>query len=305
MKPIIFIHTNDPQLVAATVNAYSLTSRSRHPESFEVRLLRLEETPHLHRREGERFVADGHLLTWRNREAQSHSLLRMMVPQILGFHGRALVLDPDVFALGDVAELLASDMCGKAIVCRTRPGHYGGAPRHYASSVMLLDCSQLTHWRWDERIDAIFRREMDPYPWLFLLREPPDSIGALAEEWNHFDTLTASTKILHNTERSTQPWKTGLPIDYGLDWIGARRLRRPASRVRLRALARRIINPPAPPPRVYQPHPDPRQEWLFFQLLRECLDGGVVSEEFLAEQIRLQYLRPDAFDLIARGASSR
>ena len=48
-------------------------------------------------------------------------------------------------------------------------------------------------------------------PWHFLLSESLDHIGLLEDEWNHCDMLTEATKLLHNTEISTQPWKTGLP----------------------------------------------------------------------------------------------
>ena len=29
-----------------------------------------------------------------------------------------------------------------------------------------------------------------------------------------FRPLTPATKLVHNTQRRTQPWKTGLPVDY-------------------------------------------------------------------------------------------
>ena len=54
-KPTVVIHTNDQQMVAALVSAHSLKSRSRNPHLFEVRLLRLEETPHLYKRHNETF----------------------------------------------------------------------------------------------------------------------------------------------------------------------------------------------------------------------------------------------------------
>ena len=46
-RPTVVIHTNDRQLAAALVSAHSLKSRSRTPDAFDVRILRLEETPFL------------------------------------------------------------------------------------------------------------------------------------------------------------------------------------------------------------------------------------------------------------------
>jgi hypothetical protein len=52
----------------------------------------------------------------------------------------------------------------------------------------------------------------------------------------------------------------------------------------------------------YQPHPDPNQERFFFGLLRECLDKGVVTEELLRDQMKRDYIRHDALDLLRRTA---
>jgi hypothetical protein len=49
---------------------------------------------------------------------------------------------------------------------------------------------------------------------------------------------------------------------------------------------------------VYQPHPDPRQERLFFALLKECLDEGSITRSFLRQAMRKNYLRKDAFTLL-------
>ena len=44
--------------------------------------------------------------------------------------------------------------------------------------------------------------------------EEPASIGLIEAEWNDFDKLTPATKMIHNTRRKTQPWKSGLPVDF-------------------------------------------------------------------------------------------
>jgi hypothetical protein len=49
----------------------------------------------------------------------------------------------------------------------------------------------------------------------------------------------------------------------------------------------------------YQPHPDPRQEQLFFALLRECLEQGSITNQFLRESMRKNYLRKDAFAILS------
>ena len=79
---------------------------------------------------------------------------------------------------------------------------------------MLLDCAQLTHWKVREQFDQLFERTLDYGDWIGLKKEDRSKIGLFENEWNDFDKLTASTKMLHNTKRKTQPWKAGLPADY-------------------------------------------------------------------------------------------
>ena len=144
-KPVVFIHTNEQQMLGAIASAHSFRRQSRHPERFEIRILRLEETPHLHRREGQRYLRMGKMATWHNDDLQSFSPLRRWCRKLMGYQGRALVTDPDVFSVGgDVLELLESDMGGKAVICRNLPAEKGGGAGKWASSVMLLDCARLT-----------------------------------------------------------------------------------------------------------------------------------------------------------------
>jgi hypothetical protein len=286
-KPTVFVHTNDQQMLGALLAAHSFRSRSAHADQFDVKLLRLEETPHLHRREGQRYLRMGKMATWHNDDLQSFSPLRRMVPQVMGYQGRALVTDPDVFSAGgDVYELLTCDMQGKAVMCRNLPADQGGGPGKWATSVMLLDCAKLTDWQWNDEIDAMFDGRLDYKPWIQLAQQDPASIGELSEVWNSFDTLTPDTRLLHMTERSTQPWKTGLPIDFNTNFQGlSGRLRR---WLRQRGWLK--------PSRRYLPHPDRRQEDFFFALLKEGLESGVLSEDFVRRGIATQDIRVDAFE---------
>ena len=291
-RPTVFIHTNEQQRLGALVAAHSFRRQSRHPQRFDVRLLRLEDTPHLYGREGQRYLRVGRMATWHNADLQSFSPLRMMVPQVMRYQGRALVTDPDVFSVGgDVLELLDSDMGGKAVICRNLPAEKGGGAGKWATSVMLLDCAKLAAWRWDEQVDAMFAGRLDYKRWIQLADEPPQAIGELPEIWNSFDKLEADTRLLHMTEIITQPWKTGLPVDFGMNFQG------PAGRLRRWLRQRGLL-----PAKRYRPHPDPRQEELFFSLLQDCLDDKSVSEHDLRRSIASHDVRPDAFALLAAAA---
>lgn len=143
MKPAVFIQTNHKQLVGALVSAYSLRRNSRSADEFEVRIIHHKDYPFFRAREGQKFLRDGGSRVWKNDDLQSFTLLRFMPPKLMGYQGRAVVIDPDVFAVGDVAELLSLDMGSKALMCVARPGH-NGEPDYLASSVMLMNCAQLT-----------------------------------------------------------------------------------------------------------------------------------------------------------------
>ena len=283
MKNTVFIHTNAKQIIGAIVAAHSLKRNSATPDKFDVRIIRREDYSFFDKKEGQTFLRGKEKRIWKNDDLQSFTPLRFMPPELMGYQGRVVIMDPDIFAVRDVNELLERDMQGKAIMAVARAGH--NKRRYYiASSVMLLDCSKLTHWKCEEQFNEMFEMKRDYIPWISLELEDRSTIGLLEPEWNHFDTLNENTKLLHNTKRRTQPWKTGLPVDFtnrnekrfgflASQWFRAKR---------------------------YLQHPDPNQEAFFFNLLGECLDIEVVSEEFVREEIKKRHIRVDALELLAQ-----
>jgi hypothetical protein len=210
----------------------------------------------------------------------------------MNYRGRAVVIDPDVFAVGDVWELLTRDMQGHALMCRPKSGSKG-KKGCLASSVMLLDCEKLTHWRCEEQFNEMFEFKRDYMDWVCLKLEDRDDIGLFEDEWNDFDHLDAQTKMLHNTKRKTQPWKTGLPVDF-----------RPADTFQLFPprhwvrRARRALFGDYGFTGKYKRHPDPGQERFFFSLVRECLDEGVITKDLLREEMEKNHLRHDALSIL-------
>jgi len=291
----VFIHTNHKQIVGALVAQYALRRNSKNNDKFDVRIINTEDFPFLKKRQGQLYLRDGVKRTWLYDDLQSFTPLRFMPPELMNYRGRAVVIDPDIFAASDVWELLSRDMQGKAIMCRMRSGPKGYIDRCMASSVMLLDCGQLTHWRCEQQFEQMFDFKRDYMPWICLKLEPPETVGFFEPEWNDFDKLTPATKMLHNTRRRTQPWKTGLPIDW-----------RPAERFRLfppvawLMRARRHLLGEYALLGNYKPHPDPNQERFFFGLLRECLDQGIISEQMLKDQMSQNHVRHDAFEVLGR-----
>jgi hypothetical protein len=283
MKPTVVIHTNDKQMLGALVSAHSFRRNSRTPDGFDVRIVTANEFPELQER-GQSLIRGGNVREWDPDDLQSFTPVRYAIPGLLGYQGLAVVTDPDVFAVGDVGELFRRDLQEKAIWCTPRPG-YHKITDPLATSVMLLDCAKLKHWRFAEQLGKLWAHEIDYLDWINLRLEDLDTIGLLEPEWNDFDHLTPETKLLHNTKRRTQPWKTGLPIDFTFKERG------------LLNFALPIVRKLAP---NYTRHPDPRQEAYFYALLADALDCGAVTPDEVQEEVRLGHVRPDSEALIER-----
>jgi hypothetical protein len=267
-------------MLGARISAFSYNRNARRPGSFDVRILDTSKFPRLNQ-PGQSILRGGHVRPWDPDDLQSFTPLRFAPPQVMGFKGLAVVTDPDIFGAGDVGELFERDLGGKAIWAVPRPGHNGQAD-YIATSVMLLDCARLKHWEFDRDLDDLFAHRFDYVDWIELKREDRSTIGALGPEWNDFDRLTSRTKLLHTTKRRTQPWKTGLPVDYTLRESGPLDFFR-----RLRS-------------RRYGQHPDRNQEALVFSLLAEMVDTEAMTKTELVEEMAANHIRHDALDLIDR-----
>lgn len=286
MKNTVFIHTNEKQMVGAIVSEHSFKRNSKNPDAFDVKIIRREDFKFFDDFEGKKFLRTGTWRVWKNSDLQSFTPTRFMPPELMNYEGRAVVVDPDVFAVGDVNELFERDMKGHAVMAKPRHGHNGRAD-YVATSVMLLDCAKLKHWKVSKMFADMFAGKLDYEDLITLNAEPKGTVGHLESFWNDFDRLEADTKMIHNTKRRTQPWKTGLPIDF-------------QNRIKIPFVGKLLGTNGIQLPLKYKKHPDPRQEAFFFSLLKECLDQGKVSKAVVEEHMRKKHVRADALDVLAR-----
>jgi hypothetical protein len=293
VKNTVFIHTNEKQILGALVAQHAVRRNSRSPHAFDVRIVKAEEFPFLAVREGQRYLREGKMQVWTNNDLQSFTPLRFVVPELMDHAGRAVATDPDVFAIGDVNELFERDMQGAAVLARRMAADFR-RPGHWASSVMVLDCARLRHWRAEHDFGLLFEAKRDYRDWMWLLREPAGTVSELESVWNDFDNLTPQTRMLHNTHRRTQPWKTGLPADFTTR--GTTRSARWSLLVNRTRKA--LLGANGAPNGRYKPHPDRAQERLFFSLLGECLANGTISEALVRREIGRKHVRPDALRLV-------
>ena len=294
MDHCVFIQANDKQYVGALVAEYALRRNSGHNDKFAIRIMNYDDFPFLRAREGEVYLRDGGKRAWVRDDLQSFTPTRFLPPQLMDYQGRAVVIDPDVFARADIWELLSRDMGGKAIMCRPTSGSKGKRGC-LATSVMLLDNAQLRHWKVEEQFNDMFSFKRDYMDWVCLKYEDRNTIAFFEPEWNDFDHLTEKTRMLHTTKRRHQPWKTALPVDYRA--ADTFRLFPPKHWIRR---ARRALFGDYGFAGTYKQHPDPNQERFFFGLLKECLEQGVISETMLRAEIEKDHIRHDAFEVLDR-----
>jgi hypothetical protein len=221
------------------------------------------------------------MIRYDRRHVQSFTLSRFLPPEIMSFSGRALVIDPDVLALSDIGELLSLDFGDNAIAaCQRAMG--------WETSVMLLDCAKLPHWRIETILGGLKDSSLD-YLDLMWLRNEPNVLG-LQDIWNSHDRIGPDTRLLHMTRMSTQPWKTGLRV-------GATRAdAAPFFGVIPRSLVRRLVGRPEP---RFARHPDEGVERAFMTLFKDAVRAGAVDEAEITDAIARERIRPDIWEHIA------
>ncbi len=284
MKKTVFIHTNNKQILGAYVAKYAIESRLKSDLNITVSIINVDElevfkqfahTAYTH--------APGDERTFDPDDLQSFTLSRFMPPELMGYEGRAIVIDPDIFALCDINELFSLDMKGDAILaCKKKSA--------WDTSVMLLDCAQLRHWKIATILSAL-KDHTKTYKEIMTLETEKVGVAELSRIWNHLDIYDTTTKVIHMTNRITQPWKTGLPINF------TRNKMPKLFGIIPRELIHTLLGKR---PTHFQKHPNPEIEQLFFRLAKETLDGGGTTKEVVESEINKGNIRPDLIQELAR-----
>jgi len=270
-------------MLGAKLAKYSFEKEAGPHGTFEVKLIIAEELPEMQHFVGTTFLTGGRLRTYSFSNLQSFTLTRFKAPELMGYQGRAIVIDPDIFALPgtDIGELFTLDLEEHSLAAcwREKKGVW-------ESSVMVLDCTRLKHWKLSLILTELAKQKTDQSKYMWLTDE---SVKLLPWGWNSMDAINADSKILHTTIRLTQPWKTGLKIDFtqkALPKIFGIIPREP-----LYGLLGKY-------PTHYLPHPDTEVVDFFFNLLKSALRDGVLSEKEIEYDIENKNVRPDIFEVL-------
>lgn len=182
----VFVGTEPKQWLASEVLRYSIAKRTKGAFEFQ----ELKYLP---------MKLDLPMYT-------GFSIYRYAIPELCNYQGKAIYLDADVVVVSDLLDLW--NLTGKAALARSM--HPGEPTAGRYTSVMLLDCEKLTHWKlqeWVEKINkdhSLYGKTMQALPGGL---GTPD-FGDLPEAYNHLDHFDATTKIIHYTHVPSQPWKT-------------------------------------------------------------------------------------------------
>ena len=218
----------------------------------------------------------GKMVEFNKNDMQSFTLLRFHIPFLMGFHGKALVIDPDIFQVQEGIEgLINFDFERHSIYARK-----GLQKNSWASSAMLISCENLLHWSLENFINQLHLGEID-YDDLINLRLEKESIGELDKKWNEFDQINLNTILLHTTEKITQPWRAGLSLNSTIPPLFKYIPRAPIYKLFGKDLTKG------------REHPHQAVTDFFFKELALCLSENIISSQELDDAMQKKFMRPD------------
>ena len=274
----VVIHTCEHEALSAAVSEFSFKKNLANEQGIDIKtkILSLEDESSWKNPSFKSVVRNGADLEWDYYSPQAHLPLRFTIGDKV--EGPCIVVDPDVFAVRPfLPELI--HLINKDFDIQARPVKGGSRTIGYNSSVMILNLNALSHWNTKSIQNKIFEERRDIQKFIHLtdseLCPASCKINELAPRWNSYDKLTEETILLHLTNQSTQPWKTGLCME-----------------------GKTIDNRQIEKSSFYQPHPQKCIEKLFFDLLSEAVEADFIDQEFIAYNVRKNFVRPDILSLI-------
>lgn len=278
MPQKVFIHTNNKQLIGAKLAQFAIERGLPKRSPIEVEILNVDSLTVFKDFIGKKYLRNGKEVAYDPNDLQSFTLSRFMPPEQMKYGGRSIVIDPDIFAIRDITPLMNMELGNAPVAaCRKKDA--------WDSSVMVMDNAQLAHWKISDFLKALGNKQVD-YAEIISLKFEPE-VKELSRDWNSLDALTPATKMLHTTNRLTQPWKTGLPIDFTVN---------PMPKI-LGIIPREPIHKLLGKyPTHYQPHPDKKIEAWFLKLVADALKAGAVTRKEIEKEISSGNVRKDLME---------
>jgi len=277
----IFICSNENQLIGAKVAKNSITQRSSYSED-DVQIILESSIPQLNYFFSKPYLRGGRMTMFDKNDMQSFTLLRFHIPELMGYQGRALVIDPDIFLVNSGLEQLENFSFNSAPIF----ARMGLQKNSWGSSVMLLSCESLKHWSLQSFIDGLHHGQID-YDDLINLRLE-QSVAPLQTKWNEFDDIKPDTMLLHTTEKLTQPWRVGLKLNSSIPPLFKFISRAPIYKIFGKDLT------------MGREHPNLEVTQFFFNELSKCISKNIISIDEIDYGIEKKFLRQDLKDKLKR-----
>lgn len=201
----VFISSGEASLLERKVLMYSLRRNSKRDLDIRV----FNGTHNTIEREGHPPEPAPMSLKVKYQNVTEFSNYRFLVPEVCGNVGRAICMDSDTIALGDIGELFDAEMGDHDFLAK--PAAYGDkADEQWGLSVALFDCAR-TRFALDQYFDEIASGSYE-YADLHQMRprflaHHPFKVGRIDPHWNEFDRCYKDTKLIHYTDLYSQPWK--------------------------------------------------------------------------------------------------
>jgi hypothetical protein len=273
----IFICSNENQLIGAKVAKNSITQRSNYCED-DVQIILESNVSQLNYFFSKPYLRGGRMIMFDKNDMQSFTLLRFYIPELMGYQGRALVIDPDIFLVKNGLEQLENFSFDSAPIFARK----GLQKNSWGSSVMLLSCENLKHWSLQSFIEELHQGQID-YDDLINLRLE-ESVAPLQTKWNEFDDIKSETMLLHTTEKLTQPWRAGLKLNSSIPPLFKFIPRAPIYKIFGKDLT------------IGREHPISEVTQFFFKELSKCISKNIISIDEIDSGIEKKFLRQDLKD---------
>ena len=275
----VFICTDDEQLISAKVSkSFILKFSSLH--ASDINIINEKDFSELDAIKDNFYMRNGKWELLKKNDLQRFTFLRFLVPSLMNYTGKALVIDPDIFLVKPGIENLDKLIKNNDLLCRK-----GIRKGTFATSLMYMDCTKLRSWDMKKIINNLISGDED-YDNLINLRDHRLKLGVLDSSWNDFDNLNKDTIFLHTTQKVTQPWRKGLPLNSYIP---------PILGFIKRDLFYKILNKPL---NVGVEHPNNAINKLFLSQLKVCVENNIISNSELKTAIDYGYIRDDIFQKI-------
>ncbi len=143
------------------------------------------------------------------------SFQRFLIPEMVGYKGRAIYLDADMQVFKDIRGLWTRPFNGADILAVEEPIETGRRPQF---SVMVLNCDAL-NWKVGKIVDDLDKGMLTYAQLMYEMTVAKTINRCIDPSWNSLERYAeGQTALLHYTDMQTQPWVSHVHL-LGYLWV--------------------------------------------------------------------------------------